>query len=66
MGPAYGNLPEYSLPFKGRAGWGWVVSRGLKPIPIPTFPLKGKEQNRKSRNKQVAGRAGPTRHFTPG
>ena len=34
-----------SLPFKGRVGVGMgsTIEQGLKPIPILTFPLKGKE-----------------------
>src|SRR5215471_16287567 len=35
------HLPRYSLPFKGRAGWGWVGDP--YPTPIPSFPLRGKE-----------------------
>ena len=35
----------FSLPFKGRVGVG-MGSKGtlLKPIPLPTSPLKGEEQ----------------------
>ena len=37
----------YSLPFKGRArvGMGEHLKWCNHPIPIPTFPLKGKEKN---------------------
>lgn len=36
-----------ALPFKGRVGWGWGLKamRGMDPIPIPAFPLKGKEES---------------------
>jgi hypothetical protein len=35
-------------PSRGGLGWGWVKVKQVagpmkKPIPIPTFPLKGKE-----------------------
>ena len=30
-------------PSRGGLGWGWVKSSKMKPIPIPAFPLKGKE-----------------------
>jgi hypothetical protein len=35
------------LPFKGRARVGMggkCATNGIEPIPIPAFPLKGKEQ----------------------
>jgi hypothetical protein len=36
-----------SLPFKGRVrvGMGLLVQVAMKPIPIPAFPLKGKEKS---------------------
>ncbi|OIO74437.1 MAG: hypothetical protein AUJ88_08825 [Gallionellaceae bacterium CG1_02_56_997] len=36
-----------ALPFKGRGGmgWGWGLTVARKPIPILTFPLKGKERS---------------------
>jgi hypothetical protein len=48
------NASLSALPFKGRVGWGWCVAVGHSPsreamrintIPIPAFPLKGKETN---------------------
>ena len=39
---ATANLSVPSLS-RGGLGWGWVKTYGIKPIPIPTFPLKGKE-----------------------
>jgi hypothetical protein len=40
-------MPRNSLPFKGRVRVGMGFSGPqVKPIPIPAFPLKGKERRR--------------------
>src|SRR4051812_47327091 len=41
----YASATSFILPFKGRTevGMGLIARQTIYPIPIPSFPLKGKE-----------------------